>query len=85
MKHAKKPPHILKLEENCPSPLQEILEPGAIKERSKTALALRGAETVDEMIPELTIIARENNLNLNNPSDWKEGVRILRMDNLNKR
>jgi len=34
--------------------------------------------TVGEAIPELTLIAREHNLNLTNPSDYKEAVRILR-------
>ena len=85
MKHARKPKHILDLEKGTTSPLQEILMPKAIKERSKTALALRGAETVDEMIPEINIIAREEGLNLTNPADWKEGVRILRMNKLNRR
>ncbi len=84
MRNPRKTDTILKLESDCPSPLQEILMPSAIKERSKTALALRGSETVSEMLPEISIIARENNLNLTNPADWKEAVRILRMNNLNK-
>ena len=76
MKHAKKPEHILKLEEGCPSALSEILSEAAEK---------RKFMTYEEAVPELTVIARDEGLNLTNGKDFREAVRIMDMDKLGKR
>ena len=72
-------------DEIVPSPFEEIFKPENRLQRSKEALGMRGAETVSEMLPEITQIAKSEGLNLNNPGDWKEAVRIMRMDKLGKR
>jgi len=74
-KHARKPDHILELERHTPSPLQEILQPKVIVERSKQRL---DAETNQEMLR----IANDNHLTLKN--NWAEVYRIYKMNNLNK-
>lgn len=84
MRNAKKPEHILKLENDCPSALSEILDKEAIVKLSKTSLALRG-RTVSECLPELSIIARDEGIDLNNAKGWSEAVRILDMDKLSQR
>ena len=84
MKNARKPKHILDMEKGTPSPLQEILMPKAIEERSETTLALKG-ETLSECMPELTLIARDEGLNLNKREDFLKAKRIMFMDRLNKR
>jgi len=89
IRNAQKTTKILELEkpdeEVVPSPFKDILDPLKIVKRSERALGMRGAETVSEMLPEITQIAKSEGLNLNNPGDWKEAVRILRMDKLGKR
>lgn len=40
--------------------------------------------TVNEAVPELSVIAREEGKNLNNTKDFKECVRIMDMNNLNR-
>lgn len=86
MRNARKTDHILKLEEDCPSPLQELAEmltPKAIKEQSNTSLALKG-RTVSECLPELSIIARDEGIDLNTAKGWSEAVRIMDMNKLNR-
>lgn len=34
-------------------------------------------QTLSAMMPRLTIIARNENLNLTNPKDWKKAVNLL--------
>ena len=77
MKNAKKPEHILKLEEGCPSALSEILDTEAAEKRKFM--------TYEEAVPELTIIARDEGLNLTNTKEFREAVRIMDMDKLGKR
>lgn len=40
--------------------------------------------TVDEAMPELTVIAKEEGLNLTKTKEFKEAVRIMDMNNLNR-
>ena len=40
--------------------------------------------TVNEAIPELTIIARNEGLDLTRTKEFKEAVRIMDMNNLNR-
>ena len=59
-------------------PFKEILEPKAIERRSRRFM------TVSEAEPELTRIAREEGLNLNLASDFKEAVRLMDFAKQNK-
>lgn len=65
-------------------PFKEIFKPKAIVKLSKTALALTGV-TLAACMPELSLIARTEGLNLNRRNDFLEAVRIMNMDKLSQR
>lgn len=73
MKNAHKTEFILNLEKDQSDPFEEILKPKNIIERSRRFL------TVSEAEPTLTRIAREEGLNLNLASEFKEAVRLMDM------
>lgn len=83
MRNARKTTRILELERNTPSPFAEIFDPKNIVSLSRSQQKMREAMTVDECLPELSIIARENDLNLNIGIEWREAVNIMDMRNLN--
>lgn len=85
IRHAKKTKLILDMEKDTPGPLSEILTPGAILERSRKALGMSGAMTIPEAMPELSVIAKRENLNLNRTSEFLEAKRIMDMAKLNRR
>ena len=59
-------------------PFEDILQPKVIVERSRRFM------TVSEAIPELSLIAREEGIDLNTASGWQEAIRILDMNKLNR-
>ncbi len=61
-------------------PFKEIFKPEAIVKLSKTALALTGAETVSEMMPPLSKIAKKFNLKLHLKREYDRAVEILKKE-----
>ncbi len=57
--------------------LAKTLNPDNIVKLSKDSLGMSGATTVKEAMPKLTIIARENNLDLNTAKGWKTAIELL--------
>lgn len=86
MRHARKTDKILRLEghnpiepqQSDPFPeLSKILEPKAIVRASEESLGLKG-KTVAECLPRLTVIAKEEGLNLNRKRDWDKAINLLK-------
>lgn len=81
MKHAKKPEHILKLEEGCQTALSEILSEAKL---SRSQEKMRSARTLSECLLELSRIAKSNGLNLNNTREFLKAKDIMDRRNLNR-
>ena len=80
MKNAKKPEHILKLEEGCQTALSEILNVEAIVKRSKKALGMSEATTLKEAMHPLQLIARKYNLKLHFKREYDRALEILKKE-----